>query len=429
MPSAKNFITAPEHPLGKFYFAPSIDKPGQVVLEAHGGFSALDLKEKIPKGLVIAQKADAIAMTSAYMFEHISNENPKIRHGYVGMIGPDNDLTTCAQLLDRGITSNKILMEMVHNPMSYNEGDWEGYRQDLIDGKLKCGVGDAEYIFRFMLPLGSSVFKGIAKAAGLEAEYAKAATYDETVSVLDQVRENVTADVQDALVKARLTKVPHPGFMFDEVGFDFTTKYNPAGDMKITKEQAQVYSGMSEEGFSRWHDSMFPEIAKLQYKLGRERDILNGDGKCECAVYDRMPSQTDWQWNVDENRTMILYEQDGILYALPTNKEVQRANMAEMGVTAAKVEAMEASQSRDGTPDNWKNYLDPILESRGIDMKAVGEEGCKLMGMAIAEVANRQLGQRVFEGPSLDTWVDRFIPYSSVVNGQQLGALDAKYAA
>ena len=74
---------------------------------------------------------------------------------------------------------------------------------------------------------------------------------------------------------------------------------------------------------------------------------------------------------------------------------------------------------RKGNLDAWKSYMPEILKQRNIDLKAVSEHSCNLMGYAIGEVANRLLERKVFDAKPIDTWVNEFLPYASKIELQK----------
>ena len=59
-----------------------------------------------------------------------------------------------------------------------------------------------------------------------------------------------------------------------------------------------------------------------------------------------------------------------------------------------------------------------VLEERGIDLMAVSNHSCDLMASAIGEVANRMLGQSVFDTPPVESWIRGFLPYASKIEYQ-----------
>ena len=105
---------------------------------------------------------------------------------------------------------------------------------------------------------------------------------------------------------------------------------------------------------------------------------------------------------------------DGIVWALPTNKEYQRARFTEAGVDVAIGRAKTIARDA-GNVEKWRDHLPSILSDTGIDLLALSEDTLQTMSYAIGEVGNRILGKRVFDVPPLRTWADRMLPYASRV--------------
>ncbi|GAH87179.1 unnamed protein product, partial [marine sediment metagenome] len=185
MGSVKDLIVD-DSPAGKLYVPPTNDQFGRGAWRVSGRFSVGDLKEQIPESN-IKDKAEALTMMTARFFEYLANKHPDIPTCYLGLLDKDGIVTDTQALLDRGQTSNVIVMKLAHLPKTYSNGDLKKYREDLESGALQCGVADVESIFRAGFPLGSSTFKRIFKAVGMGSTYEKLATYDETVKALDEI--------------------------------------------------------------------------------------------------------------------------------------------------------------------------------------------------------------------------------------------------
>lgn len=428
MGSVKDLVIAPNELGGRFYHQPTLDAFGNGTWKVSGRFSVGDLKKLIPD-TTIENKAEALTMATARFFEWLAKEHPEIPTCYEGVLARDGWITDTATLLDKGETTNLIVMKLAHVPETYladlqltDAQKLKTYREAMASGQLQCGVADIESIFRKGLPLGSSVFEKIFKAVGMGREYETLATYDETVAGLDKVRALVQekgldsfSGLEKLLKDTGLgTTIPNPGFVLKNFTYNSTTKFEEAGDRDVTKEEERRLSGLSDSGYELWTQEMFPNLARAQIKFCSERDIFNIDGKAECVAYRRMPVVADFACTPDENRLMIKVVIDGVEWAIPSNKEIQRAIFRKEGVYAAINEAKRAAE-KDGDKDKWKDYLPAILQDRKIDLRAVSEHSCNLMAYAVAEVANRTLGKRVFDAKPLEFWARDFLPYASRV--------------
>jgi len=409
---------------GRLYAAPTANEFGKGAWRVSGRFSVGDLKEQIPD-TNIKDKAEALTMMTARFFEWLSENHVEIPTCYVGVLDKDGNVTDTQKLIDKGDKSNIIVMDLAHVPKTYCNGDLEEYRKALMSGELQCGVADVESIFRKGFPLGSSTFEKIFKAVDKGKEYETLATYDETVAGLDKIREMTSKEELSRVQKlirvlgsSGLTGIPNPGYVLEDIVYNSTTKFEEAGDRAITKEEERKYSGLDEQGYKLWEKYMFPSFARAQIDFCDKRGILNIDGKGECVAYKRKPVITDFACTVDENRLMIKTKVDGVEWAIPSNKEIQRAIFRKEGVYAAISEAKERAE-KEGDVNKWKIYIPEVLGERKIDIKAVAEHSCNLMEYAIGEVANRILEKRVFDAKPVDSWVREFVPYASKIQFQE----------
>lgn len=410
---------------GELLIQPTQTEFGRGAWFVKGTFSVGDLKEQIPD-TIIRYKPEALTMMVGRFFEWLADSYPGIPICYLGVLDRDGDITTTKKLLDKGDLSNVVIMKLAHVPETYSNGDLEDYRNALASGELQCGVADVESIFRKGFPLGSSSFEKIFKAVGMGKEYETAATYGENVAGLDKIRGMVEEkglssfpELEKILQKSNLgITIPNPGFVLKDFIYNSTTKFEQSGDRDITKEEEKKYSGLDNEGYEQWTKFMFPMLAKAQIDFCDERNILNIDGKAECVAYKRKPIVTDFACSIDENRLMIIVKDDNVEWAIPSNKEIQRAIFRKEGVYAAISEAKRRAD-KDGDINKWKTYIPTINKERNIDLKGVAEHSCNLMSYAIAEVANRILSKKVFDAKPIDSWVKEFIPYASKIQRQK----------
>lgn len=423
MGSVKDLIRD-DSPAGRLYQAPTATEFGRGAWRVSGRFSVGDLKGLIPHEVEIKDKAEALTMSTGAFFEWLAEHRPSIPTCYLGVLDKDGKVTTVDELVGKGDRSNVIIMKLAHVPETFCSGDLSNYREAISTGALQCGVADVESIFRHGFPLGSSTFEKIFKAVyGPEdgqKRYEKLATYDETVHALDELRALVARKIgtltglEKVLKSAGLNRIPNPGHVLQGIVYNSTSKFELAGDRDLSAEEERKFSGLDDEGYQNWAEFMFPNLARAQLDFCSPRRVLNIDGKAECVAYHRKPVVTDFACTVDENRLMIEADVDGVRWAIPSNKEVQRAVFRQAGVYAAINEAK--SRAKDaGNVDGWRDYMPAVLAERKVDLREVTRHSCSLMGNAIGEVANRMLGKRVFDAPAIDSWVRDFLPYASKV--------------
>lgn len=417
-----NISGYPINKILELYTPPTLMEFGNGCWYVGGTFSVKDLKEQIPSR-TIKNKPEALTLMTGMGFEYIANKHPDINTCYLGILDHDGNVVDVTTLLDRGELSNIIVMKLAHVPETYSNGDLKKYREDLANGILQCGVADVESIFRKGFPLGSSTFKKIFEAAGIGEEYANLATYDEVVEGLNKIRDSLkkqlgdNSKLENVLKKAGLNVIPNPGHTLDECVYDSTTKFEIAGDRDITQEEERKFSGLSEEGYRLWTEDYFPRTANAQIQLGKERNIIQIDGKEEVVAYHRMPVVTDFVNNPDENRMMIPVEYEGEKLIIPSNKEIQRAYFKKQSVDIAIIEAKNRAEKA-GDINKWKENMGDVFKEMNIDIKAVTEYSCQLMEYAIAEVANRMLGKNIFDAKPLDQWIPQFVPYASRIQNK-----------
>ncbi len=418
----------------RLYISPQQERFGRAAWKVSGRFSVADLKGVISSHAVsyleIPQKGTALAMMAAFY------EEAGASHGhnscYESMMDRDGNMVSVQNLLERGDTSNVVVMRLAHTPQSYEdalpgyiadmllqftgsatvtelrpesgEASLQRYHHAISNGTLKTYVADVESIFRRGLPLGSSFFEKVAKAVGLEQEYACAATYDATVGILDEARTRMRAGnfppLAELLSSVGLTEIPNPGYMLPATVFDATTKFSAEGDVPITERQAGWSMGISLEQYGQWK-VLLREDAEAQAVFCKERGIVLMDGKVETVVHNGELYFTDFRCTVDENRMGIPY--GNIL--LPTSKEIQRAVFREHGIYAGILEA----KNRHGK--DWRTFLSCYVSKDAIP-NAV-RESMEIMGRVIPFVANRILGKSVFNAPSLEEIARDLLPFAS----------------
>ena len=393
------------------YVPPTFTQPGFGVWEVKGGFSVADFKRSIPQ-VTIKHKPQVLAMTAAAYAEAAANAG--FPSTYVGVEAPNGDIVDMQTLLDRGDTTNRVVMKLVATPSMLGRRLTKGlrvqYHQLIDDGLITSYIADCEWIFRLNLPLGSSWFKGVAIAAGYKAQYEQAATYDDTVKLLDLVR-NINADspesgaVNAILAKAGLGFVPNPGYALSMMLTNVDTKFDPSGDKPLTLDEARRGMHLSKLEFAAWQGT-FRNNALHQRDYCLARQIHNLDGKVEAAVINGIAVMADFAVTVDENRLTIEYMlPDGTIIYVPANKEIQRAIFRLLGLYEAKDLATAAYG------DDWHHHLLDYTSKAKI--REATMESVQMMEAAICTVGNMLLGRKIFPARPIAEWVGPFIPFSS----------------
>jgi len=380
-----------------------------------GRFSVGDLKDMIPP-FEIQDKNHVLAMMAGAYWEHA--ESKGMPTCYVGMLDRDWRIVDTQTLLGKGEKSDLIVMKLASTPKEHTDEGIRAYHQAVKDGDLTVYVADAESIFRAGFPLGSSSLGRIFDGAGMGEEYARLATYDETVRGLDEIRRRFgrkggrSQRIQTLLAKLGLDYIPNPGATIWPPVLNFTTKFALGGDEDVTEDQARERMGLTPERYEQWK-SMVDECARDQIGYDRQRGITNMDGKVEAVVAQRVPRFTDFAKTPDENREMIKHTHNREEILVPTNKEIQRAIFRARGIYDAIGKAKEKSQEEYGTSSRWQDYLYNFTTPRNVEEAA--RDSVAMMQHAIGFVGNKALQTDIFDARPLEEWVGEFVPYASRV--------------
>lgn len=423
-----------DSPAGRLHQEPKLDALGLDAWQVTGNYSVKDLKKLIPEA-EIPHKREALAMMNGAFFEYLAHEEPATPTCYAGLVDHEGKIVDTRTLLQRGETSSIVAMMSAHTPESYAAArGWNRadaalddteklvlYRHALANGRLKCGVSDVEWIFRDGLPLGSSVFKKIFTAVRRESAYAGLATYEQVARGIEEIRALVQErglssypDLEKILQTQELGEhIPLPGALLPHTIYNTTSKFEKGGDRDLQLWEEMMLSGFDEQGYAQWRMGHLPRIAAAQGKFARSRGVVNIDGKVESVALLRKGLLTDFACTIDENRLMIVVEQDGVEWAIPSNKEIARALYTEAGVERAISEAKAEALHKDSTADTWHQYFPSVLDRHGIELREVSARAVELQKYAAGEVGNRILGQSVFDVPPVSSWVGQFLPYAS----------------
>ncbi len=382
---------------------------GRGAWKVSGGFSVADLKGLIPHEFQVPHKNSVLAMEASAYFEDAANHG--IESCYEGMVDRSGKIVSVRDLLDKGELSDIVVMKLANTPPSGTAEDVAAYHEAIRKGEITAYVADVESIFRAGLPLGSSVFKKICTMMGLGDKYEQVATYDDTVLLLDEVRGAIAdKGMPDVLSKylgtLGIDGIPNPGAMLPRPVFNYTTKFAESGDADITIADVVNRLGGDDGVYQGWHEILI-KCTDHQIAYSKERNTDNMDGKVENVVVGRKPILTDFACTVDENREMIRYERGGIVYLLPTNKEVQRAVFREEGIYAAIEQAKKIDKEK------WKDHIFKFTTKE--KLAAAAEKSVYMLSQAICTMGNHALSSNIFDAKPIETWVNDFLPYASRV--------------
>lgn len=404
-----------DSPAGQLYRPATPTSLGLAAWRVSGRFSVGDLKGLIPP-VEIVGKNYALAMTASWYWERAANAG--FHSTYAGMVDHNGRVVDVSTLLERGELSDIVVMELAYTPHDLTEDGvitsavLAEYHRLISAGEITCYVADVENIFRWGVPLGSSVFEKIFRAAGMAEIYAGLATYDEVVQGLDAIRAIPgilrQEQMRSVLAKAGLFAIPNPGFMMPTAVLNRTTKFDPSGDNDLTDEAAIGQMHVDESVYAQWSGDLLRNAAH-QRRICDNHDVFNVDGKTEAVVVDGQPRYADFACTADENRLMLRHQPvaTGTVFLIPSNKEVQRAKFREEGVYAA------IGQAKATHGDAWRDHLYEFV-SEQVVVEAT-HQSVEMMAHAIGLVGNRLLGVDIFPAEPLESWVESFLPYASVL--------------
>lgn len=388
------------------YERPTSHSFGRGGWKVSGRFSVGDLKGIIPHEYEIKDKNFVLAMTAGAYFEDAANND--MQSCYEGMMNHDGKVVSVRDLLDKGELSDVIVMKLANVPKSGSKEDVAAYHEAIRKRDISVYVADVEAIFRAGLPLGSSVFKKICGMMGKGDQYERVATYDDTVALLDEVRAESLKNPNPKLItyldSLGLDGIPNPGAMLPRPAFNYTTKFAESGDADIGDDDVIERLG-GDIGKSFKLIALLGHCTNHQLAYSKQRGSNNMDGKIEGVVMGDDVMLTDFACTVDENRQMLRYEHNGVVYLLPTNKEIQRAVFRENGIYVAIEEAKKIDAEK------WKPHL--LKFTTHEKLVDATRHSVELMSGAIGTMGNLALGKNIFDAKPLDTWAPAFLPYAS----------------
>jgi len=351
----------------------------------------------------ILNKGRALAFMAAYNFEELERRGIKSHYrglvtdglepgapaaGCPGAGGPGavgggkllrfSDLpesSAGAKLADPII---EIELALVYYPVAREFCSSQGGREVVYDysffdanrGRINNYLIGLEIIFRNGLPLGSSVFDNLERAAMIS---------DRAESSCRQA---------EILKGLGLDHLPQPGEMLPAPVMNYTTKLE-SGDRTLTAEEALFISGL-EEGEFRKLSSLALRVNDCITELAGRAGFRHFDGKIE-VVYDNALSVCDVLGTFDENRFSFNGEQ--------ISKEVLRQwyknNQPEFGAAC----------------ENWKKRGRGWQQQCPVKPVKLPRELVDLVSQLYMAGCNRYTGRKLFAVPELEMVLERLRVY------------------
>ena len=248
----------------------------------------------------ILNKGRALAFMAAFNFEEL--ERRGIKSHYRGLAGSKGKVMRFSDLQESSAGAKladpviQIELARVYHPVAREFFSSEGDREVIYDysffdanrGRVNNYLIGLEIIFRNGLPLGSSVFGSLERAAMIS---------DRAESSRRQA---------EILKGLGLDDLPQAGQMLPAPVMNYTTKLE-SGDRTLTAEEAFFISGLEEDEFRKL-SSLALRVNDCITELACRAGFQHFDGKIE-VVYDNALSVCDVLGTFDENRFALNGEQ------------------------------------------------------------------------------------------------------------------------
>ncbi len=249
------------------------------------------------------------------------------------------------------------------NEIAREEHDYSFFENNR--GKLNNYLVPLEVIFRNGLPLGSSVFKKIARAKKEENP------------------KNREHELQKILQRLGLTEEPKPGDMLPESAISYTTKLEP-GDRNLNPIEAYKISGLERADFTELR-SLVLKVNDVITERAQKTGFVHWDGKVE-FVYNKGLVVADVIGTFDENRFGFRGEQ--------VSKEVLR-------------QWYEKNQPEFRTAcDEWKKTGEGWQERCPVKPRKLDREFNSLVSQMYMAGCNQYVGRNIFDVPPLEEVMD-----------------------
>ncbi|MQY76696.1 MAG: phosphoribosylaminoimidazolesuccinocarboxamide synthase [Spirochaeta sp.] len=330
----------------------------------------------------IPNKGRALAFMAAFNFEEL--ERRGIRSHYRGLAVSKGKVARFPDLRESGAGAKladpvmEIDLARVYYPVAREFFSSQGGKEVVYDysffdtnrGRINNYLIGLEIIFRNGLPLGSSVFGSLERAAMISE------------------RAESSRRQAEILKGLGLDHLPQPGEMLPAPVMNFTTKLE-SGDRSLTAEEALFISGLAEDKF-RELSSLALRVNDCITELACRAGFQHFDGKIE-VVYDNALSVCDVLGTFDENRFAFNGEQ--------ISKEVLRQwykkNQPEFGVACG----------------SWKKKGRGWQRQCPVKPVELPRELLDLVSKLYMAGCNRYTGRRVFDVPELEIVLEKLRAY------------------
>lgn len=330
----------------------------------------------------ILNKGKALAFMAAYNFEEL--ERRGIESHYRGLVGSNGKTVRFSDFPESSAAANladpvmQIELARVYYPVAREFCRSQGGREVVYDysffdanrGRINNYLIGLEIIFRNGLPLGSSVFGSLERAAMIS---------DRTE------RSRRQAEILKGL---GLHHIPQAGEMLPAPVMNYTTKLE-SGDRMLTTEEAFFISGLEEAEFRKL-SSLALRVNDCITELACRAGFQHFDGKIE-VVYDNGLSVCDVLGTFDENRFAFNGEQ--------ISKEVLRQwykkNQPEFGAAC----------------ENWKKKGQGWQLQCPVKPVKLPRELVDLVSKLYMAGCNRYTGRKVFAVPELKMVLEKLRVY------------------
>ncbi|MBA7480732.1 MAG: phosphoribosylaminoimidazolesuccinocarboxamide synthase [Spirochaeta sp.] len=330
----------------------------------------------------ILNKGRALAFMAAYNFEEL--ERRGIKSHYRGLVGSKGKVVRFSDIPESSAGANltdpvmQIELARVYYPVAREFYSSQGGREVIYDysffdanrGRINNYLIGLEIIFRNGLPLGSSVFGNLERAAMIS---------DRAESRRRQ------AEILKAL---GLDHLPQAGEMLPAPVMNYTTKLE-SGDRTLTAEEALFISGLEDDEF-RKISSLALRVNDCITELADRAGFRHFDGKIE-VVYDNALSVCDVLGTFDENRFALNGEQ--------ISKEVLRQwykkNQPEFGAAC----------------ESWKKKVRGWQMQCPVKPVKLPRELVDLVSQMYMAGCNLYTGRKIFTVPKLEMVLERLRAY------------------
>jgi len=330
----------------------------------------------------ILNKGRALAFMAAYNFEELARRG--IKSHYRGLAGSKGKVMHFSDLPESSAGAKladpvmQIELARVYYPVAREFCSSRGGKEVVYDysffaanrGRINNYLIGLEIIFRNGLPLGSSVFSSLERAAMISD------------------RAESRGRQAEILAGLGLDHLPKAGEMLPAPVMNYTTKLE-AGDRILSPEEALFISGLEEDEFGKL-SSLALRVNDCITELADRAGFRHFDGKIE-VVYDNALSVCDVLGTFDENRFAFNGEQ--------ISKEILRQwyknNQPEFSAAC----------------ESWKKKGQGWQQQCPVKPVKLPRELVDLVSKLYMAGCNRYTGRKVFTVPELEMVLEKLRAY------------------